>query len=405
MENYSPAYNFNGVVSAANAPSADAHLVRMTDVSGLSYISSIDASSSGFISVDAEGAISINSLLISDVEVDTTQTSLANFISNEAVAAAALKTGDILVLTNATGGSETWIISGTNGSLSGNYTKIDSNMTAAEIVAKLSGGTGINIAVDGTISFNGDTDDVAEGSTNLYWTQARFNSALTAKSTSDLSEGTNLYYTSARFDTAFGGKTTANLSEHATALYYTNARARGSVSATASGAGSDISYNNSTGVFSVTTYKTADFNTDFSAQYTTNLSEGTNLYYTEARADARVDAGFTAKDTDSLSEGSVNLYYSDVRARAAISGNSGVTVSSGVASLDVSYIRTEFSTQSLVANTAKTLTHNLGEKFVHVSVYDSNGNKIEVDIKCTSTSECTVTSYESLSNVEIICSL
>lgn len=43
-----------------------------------------------------------------------------------------------------------------------------------------------------------DTDDIAEGSTNLYYTAARFNTAFGGKSTSDLSEGTNLYFTNAR---------------------------------------------------------------------------------------------------------------------------------------------------------------------------------------------------------------
>lgn len=42
------------------------------------------------------------------------------------------------------------------------------------------------------------TDNIAEGGTNLYWTQARFNSAFAAKSTTDLAEGDNLYYTEAR---------------------------------------------------------------------------------------------------------------------------------------------------------------------------------------------------------------
>jgi len=41
------------------------------------------------------------------------------------------------------------------------------------------------------------TTNVSEG-TNLYYTQARFDSAFSAKSTTNLSEGTNLYFTSAR---------------------------------------------------------------------------------------------------------------------------------------------------------------------------------------------------------------
>ena len=50
---------------------------------------------------------------------------------------------------------------------------------------------------------------------------------------------------------------------------------------------------------------------------TTDLTEGTNLYYTQARADARVDAGFLAKSTTNLSEGT-NLYYTDARADARV---------------------------------------------------------------------------------------
>jgi acetyl/propionyl-CoA carboxylase alpha subunit len=70
---------------------------------------------------------------------------------------------------------------------------------------------------------NNDTDDLAEGTTNLYYTTARFDTAFSGKSTTDLSEGTNLYYTTARFDTAFSGKSTTDLSE-GTNLYFTDER-------------------------------------------------------------------------------------------------------------------------------------------------------------------------------------
>ena len=42
------------------------------------------------------------------------------------------------------------------------------------------------------------TDDLAEGSTNLYFTNARADARIAAATTSDLTEGTNLYYTDAR---------------------------------------------------------------------------------------------------------------------------------------------------------------------------------------------------------------
>ena len=50
---------------------------------------------------------------------------------------------------------------------------------------------------------------------------------------------------------------------------------------------------------------------------TSDLAEGTNLYYTDARADARVTAGFAAKSTTNLPEGT-NLYYTDARALTKI---------------------------------------------------------------------------------------
>ena len=53
------------------------------------------------------------------------------------------------------------------------------------------------------------------------------------KTTDDLSEGSNLYYTDARFDSKrMGSKTTDNLNEGSNNLYHTDARARGAISVT-----------------------------------------------------------------------------------------------------------------------------------------------------------------------------
>jgi hypothetical protein len=56
---------------------------------------------------------------------------------------------------------------------------------------------------------------------------------------------------------------------------------------------------------------------DISNHSTTDLSEGTNLYYTDARVDARI----AAASTTDLSEGT-NLYYTDARADARIAAAS-----------------------------------------------------------------------------------
>ena len=50
-----------------------------------------------------------------------------------------------------------------------------------------------------------------------------------------------------------------------------------------------------------------------------DLTEGSNLYFTNARADARVNA--VLPNTDSLTEGSSNLYYTDARAQAVSINN------------------------------------------------------------------------------------
>ena len=61
---------------------------------------------------------------------------------------------------------------------------------------------------------------------------------------------------------------------------------------------------------------------------TGDLSEGTNKYFTDARADARFDIKIQAADTDNLSEGSSNQYYTDARARAAISATGDISYNS-----------------------------------------------------------------------------
>jgi hypothetical protein len=274
------------------------------------------------------------------------------------------------------------------------------------VAALIRNGTGITWTYnDGAASltgnFTGTTSVVTEGS-NLYYTQGRFDSAFAAKSTTNLAEGTNLYFTEARgnanFATNFATKTTTNLPE-GTNLYFTDARARLALSITA---GTGIAYNNTTGVFNLAAIPNAslanssitingqavslggtvtltttnigegtnlywteargnsNFTTNLAASSTTNLAEGTNLYYTQARFDtafsnksttnlaegtnlyytqARFNSALAAKSTTDLAEGT-NLYYTDARARLALSSSAtGLTYAnnSGVFSLTAGY--------------------------------------------------------------------
>ena len=148
---------------------------------------------------------------------------------------------------------------------------------------------------------------MSEGSSNLYYTTARFDSAFSGKSTSDLSEGTNLYYTDARVSTYLTGGTgiteasgtisidfsefdTDNVTEGSSNLYYTDARSRGAVSIAS---GSGLTYNSSTGEFGTS----AIANTQLANSSITINSNSVSL------------GGSVSLDTDDITEGSSNLYY------------------------------------------------------------------------------------------------
>ena len=180
---------------------------------------------------------------------------------------------------------------------------------------------------------NHDTDDVAEGSSNLYYTDERVDDRLNAVIVAGTGV-TKVYDDAANTYTLSVTQADVNtdtITEGSTNLFHTTARARASISATGS-----LSYNSGTGVISYTAPSDTDgitegssnlyhttarvnsiFDTKLAAADTGDLSEGTNLYYTDARADARI----AAADTGDLTEGS-NLYFTDARARAAISENS-----------------------------------------------------------------------------------
>ena len=206
---------------------------------------------------------------------------------------------------------------------------------------------------------SGDSDDVSEGSTNLYFTNARADARIAAASIGALTDvdltgvanGKILKYnaSASRFEVGDDADTednlanndTDDLSEGTSNLYHTTARARAAISASGS-----LSYNSSTGAMTYT-----QGNTD-------TVSEGSsNLYFTNARADARISNNILDEDnfasdsatntasqqsikayiatqiatkdalselsgnTDDVSEGSSNLYFTNARAEAVSINN------------------------------------------------------------------------------------
>ena len=142
--------------------------------------------------------------------------------------------------------------------------------------------------------------------------------------TTGVAEGTNKYYTDARVMAVIGGIDTDNLSEGSTNLYHTVARAKAAAVADAIANGVADVAPSQNAVFDALALKEGTLSAGTSAQYyrgdkswqtlnTTAVAEGTNLYFTNARADARITAAsltsHTNVDSAGASEDGKVLYY------------------------------------------------------------------------------------------------
>ena len=171
------------------------------------------------------------------------------------------------------------------------------------------------------------TDEVTEGTNNLYFTDARARSAISVTGAGSYDNNTGVI-------TVTGGVTSVNTQTGAVVLdtddvtegtnqYFTTARARSAISVDGAG-----SYDSATGVITVTGGVTS-VNTQVGAVVldTDDVTEGSNLYYTTARANTDFDTRLATKSTTDLAEGT-NLYYTDTRARLAISAGTNITYDS-----------------------------------------------------------------------------
>jgi len=188
------------------------------------------------------------------------------------------------------------------------------------------GGNGV-ISVQGLSLADSTTDDLSEGSTNLYYTTARWDTKMASADTDDLSEGsTNLYYTDTRVGSYLTTNTYATQSYVNTQVSNLVDSAPGTLDTLnelAAALGDDADFSTTVTNSIATKLASADFNSTFDTQLATkdtdDISEGsTNLYYTNARFDTQLGT----KDTDDLTEGSTNLYYTDARADARIAAAS-----------------------------------------------------------------------------------
>jgi len=273
---------------------------------------------------------------------------------------------------------------------------------AKDAIGNALGGTQTNISVtydpiSKNLSFvaeNGvadsDTDDLTEGTTNLYFTNQRALDATAsaydaagaastalqdakdyadALDTDDVAEGTvNYYYTDTRAKTA-----AANLLTNSTLS---------NITITGDENGLTITAEN--GV--------ADSTTD-------NLTEGTtNLYFTNSRAQAAVAGDISSAiddlDTDAIEEGSANLYFTDTRVTDAITAADQIAPKA----IDITWARREEATWTDVPTagtvTAHTFGTNEGSVKYLVRVYNNNKSQVsEVLVTTDSSNNIAIVEY------------
>jgi hypothetical protein len=252
---------------------------------------------------------------------------------------------------------------GANTSSAVGYITLDPSNTRG--VLGNTGGTPVNVIIsglsyptaDGTAGYVLQTD----GAGTLSWTNgAALSGALLAANnlsdlanaatsrtnlgvanTTNIAEGTNEYWTNAKFDTRFTSKGLSSLAD---------------VALTGSPANNDFIFYNSASSEWLNGNAT-----------TTQIAEGGNLYYTNARADARIalQAGanldLTGVTTSTLPEGT-NLYYTNARTDARI-------VNAGSANWNTSYTDTNAATS---ANTASTIVKRDGSGNVNAGQITAN---------------------------------
>lgn len=187
-----------------------------------------------------------------------------------------------------------------------------------------------SLALGGTLTL--DTDDIGEGSTNLYYTDARVRAAV---SVTDAGGDGSLAYDSTTGAITYTGPSAAET--------------RTKISVTDAGGDGSLAYNSSTGVITYTGPSAAEARAHFSATGGVSYDNSSGAFTLSGVSNSELAnsaitinstavslGGSITLDSGDIGEGS-NLYYTDARSRAAISGDASTGFSynnsTGVGSL------------------------------------------------------------------------
>ena len=252
--------------------------------------------SSGTITVSASTNqnVAVQTSGSGDVELNATGTGVINLQSNMTVDSGKTLTG--------TGG----LTMGSNINMNSQYiNNVGTPSSSTDAANKAYVDAQVDTA-DALSELSGDTDDVTEGSTNLYFTNARADARIAAADTDNLSEGSSN-------------------------LYFTNARARSAVSVTDSGGDGALAYNSSTGVITYTGPSAAEVRAHFTAGTGIAISSG-EISTNDGAIDIHNLSGYVANEH--IDHSGVTLTAGD-----GLSGGGDITASRSFA-VDSSVVRT-----------------------------------------------------------------
>ena len=185
----------------------------------------------------------------------------------------------------------------------------------ADVLAHLSGGTGVSLSAGGEIALDFadagfKTDNVVEGTTNLYYTDERVDDRVGAL----VVGGTNI---TATYDDAAGTLTidqdtsagldlsnndTDDLAEGSTNQYYLDSRARAAISVTDAGGDGSASYNSTTGVITYTGPSAAEVRAHHTGGTGVTITSGSIAIGQEVETNS--DVTFNKVTTDLIEGGS-----------------------------------------------------------------------------------------------------
>ena len=281
-----------------------------------------------------------------------------------------------------------------------------------------------NITTSGTIS-----GTISLAANSVDETMIDFGTGANQVSTADIPEQTNLYYTDARADARIsnavlsalsnvhtaaptdgqvlawdngnsrwapadrGHTSTDTLTEGSSNLYYTNARARASISLGSAGA---QAYNNSTGVLTI-------------PGTTDHITEGSNEFYTNAKADARIAAAsinaLSDVNTSGIADGQVLMYNgSNFVAQSPAMGVTEVvksgTTTSGVMTVTAQSFDTSSSTATRVGGSVTLTLQQNAFAFISYSanIVQDTGSSTSLALQKSTnggTSFTTITDFQS----------